>query len=56
MSYGPKVEGVRKPYAFVGFGAVSGSISCKLLDSDHFPFDRHIHVEDRATVSGYTDG
>ena len=29
MSYGPKVEGVRKPYAFVGFGAFPESTSCK---------------------------
>jgi vesicle transport protein SEC22 len=43
-SYGPKVEGIRKPYAFVGFGEFIPSPRLNLMFTYVL---RHIYVKDR---------
>lgn len=60
-SYGAKVDSVRKPYAFVGFGehhscAYDPLIHCfvRTLNEISHAF-RHIHVEDGTIVPGYTN-
>jgi hypothetical protein len=52
-TYGPKVEGVRKPYAFVGFGAQLRSLL--LGGTSPHPFHRHIHVENSTSIQRHTD-
>ena len=38
LSYGPKVETVRKPYAFVGFGTVPPFYICNFMDFKYLYF------------------
>ena len=56
LSYGAKVDTVRKPYAFVGFGmyspnpAVSGRSRLTLVCAH-----RHIHVKDHSVIPRHAD-
>ena len=63
-SYGPKVETVRKPYAFVGFGALTllhcglaMAVTCAYVISILILYlrNRHIHVKNCPVIPGYTD-
>ena len=50
-SYGPKVETVRKPYAFVGFGqSLQRTVLRGLIYRNAY---RHVHVQDCPTVPGH---
>ena len=50
-SYGPKVETVRKPYAFVGFGqSLQQTVYGVLI---YWVAYRYVHVQDCQTVSGH---
>ena len=51
-TYGAKVDTVRKPYAFVGFG--EQQFSCANVDAELL--QRHLHVQDRTIVPGYANG
>lgn len=54
MSYGPKVETVRKPYAFVGFGGFICGIRGPCTSVLILTFcNRHIHVKNRTVIQGY---
>lgn len=55
QSYGAKVEAVRKPYAFVGFGECA-IFCCCCEATTHTMTNRHVHVEDNAPVPRFADG
>jgi hypothetical protein len=48
-TYGPKVEIVRKPYAFVGFGLQT--TLKRMIHDAHLRTDRHLYVENGEAIS-----
>jgi hypothetical protein len=52
VSYGPKVETVRKPYAFVGFGAITVRVSSPI--THWLSSFRYLHVQNSTAISGHT--
>ena len=54
-SYGAKVDGVRKPYAFVGFGKLRRLLSAEDARDDRFLCLRYVYVKDHTIVSRHKD-